>query len=762
MANEDAQGPDHDDDAATVRRLTRDLEDVREQFAATSEILTALGRAGADPSAILDTIVERAASLCGADASQLYLLEDGVFRISRVSGSGMEEYVRYWEDHPSTMRTGRASLVARVALDRRSQQIEDVLDDPDYGRQDLQRLVGFRTMLYAPMIVDDEVAGVLGVWRTTVSPFDERAFELLEVFAAQAAIVVENFGLVRALESRSAELATKVEQLEALREVGEAVSSSLNLQEVLEQIVANAVRLTGTDGGSIMEYVEDDDCFEVRSAYGSSDRLLERLREVKIRRESTLVGRAALDRHPLEVADLAQARLDPHLQILYDDGWRSVLAVPMSRQDQMVGALVIRRKTPGSFSAETLELLETFASQSALTILNARLFRELEMRSSELAVVSRHKSEFLASMSHELRTPLNAVIGFSEVLLDRMFGEINERQEDYLQDIRSSGLHLLELLNEILDLSKVEAGRMELEPSVFRVRDALEYTLSLVRERAGQHDITLELDVAPDVGEMLADALRFKQVVLNLLSNAVKFTPDHGAVSLAASVIGDDLHVTVTDTGVGVPPEDRERIFESFQQGGRGTTREEGTGLGLTLTKRIVELFGGRLWLDTSVGVGSTFGFSVPMARGAGDRATRAGNARPQLLLVDDDRASLDLVTAYLDGSGIDIVRARDGLEALEQVRRLTPSAIVLDIRLPKLDGWEVLTALRSEPVTAAIPVVVVSIVDEPSRGLALGAAGWLTKPVRRESLLAALRKIGLPLSPENQPAPATDGWVAP
>ena len=173
------RAPDHDD-AATVRRLTRDLEDVREQFAATSEILTALGRAGADPSAILDTIVERAASLCGADASQLYLLEDGVFRISRVSGSGMEEYVRYWEDHPSTMRTGRASLVARVALDRRSQQIEDVLDDPDYGRQDLQRLAGFRTMLYAPMIVDDEVVGVLGVWRTTVSPFDERAFELLE------------------------------------------------------------------------------------------------------------------------------------------------------------------------------------------------------------------------------------------------------------------------------------------------------------------------------------------------------------------------------------------------------------------------------------------------------------------------------------------------------------------------------------------------------------------------------------------------------
>jgi CheY-like chemotaxis protein len=219
--------------------------------------------------------------------------------------------------------------------------------------------------------------------------------------------------------------------------------------------------------------------------------------------------------------------------------------------------------------------------------------------------------------------------------------------------------------------------------------------------------------------------------------------------------------VTVTDTGVGVPPEDRERIFESFQQGGRGTTREEGTGLGLTLTKRIVELFGGRLWLDTTVGVGSTFGFSLPLARDASEAPARDGDARPVLLLVDDDRASLDLVTAYLDGSGVDIVRARDGADALDQARRLVPAAVVLDIRLPKLDGWEVLRELKSDPDTAAVPVVVVSIVDEPSRGLAMGAAGYLTKPVRRDSLLATLRGAGLPLATVDRAAPASDG-VAP
>jgi signal transduction histidine kinase/ActR/RegA family two-component response regulator len=731
---------------AAYEQLERDFLSLQEQFAATSEILTALGRAGADPNVILDTIVERAGPLCGADISQFYLVEDGVFRLSRISGAAPPEFLEHVDQHP--LELSRASLMGRVALDRTAQQIVDVLADPEYGRLDLQRLTGFRTLLSAPMIVEDEVVGVLSVWRTKVAPFDDRAVELLGVFAAQAAIVVQNVGLVQALESRSRELASRLRQLEALREVGEAVSSSLDLDEVLEQIVSNAVRLTETDGGSIMEYNDEDDSFVVRTAYGSSEELLDRLRKVRIRRESTLVGQAALDRRPLEVPDLDSAPLDPHLQILHDDGWRSVLAVPVLRHEQLVGALVIRRKSTGSFSPDTLELLQTFAGQSALAIVNARLFRELEVRSSELAVVSQHKSEFLASMSHELRTPLNAVIGFSEVLLDRLFGDVNARQQEYLEDIRSSGLHLLELLNEILDLSKVEAGRMELEPAPFSVLDALQHTVSLVRERAAQHGITLDLSVEDEVGEIDSDQLRFKQVVLNLVSNAVKFTPDGGHVSVAAAMTGDDLRVSVTDTGVGVPPEDRERIFESFQQGRRGPAKEEGTGLGLTLCRRIVELLGGRMWLDTSVGSGSTFGFAIPVVRAGAPQLGSTGEhgaPRGRLLLVDDDRASLDLMNAYLTGTGLELVRARDGDEALVLARRMHPSAVVLDIRLPKLDGWRVLQELKRDASTAAIPVIIASIVDEPARGRTLGAAGYLTKPVGREDLLDALRRVGVP-----------------
>jgi signal transduction histidine kinase/ActR/RegA family two-component response regulator len=726
----------------TSSRQHRELKDLRHQSAASREILAALGRSGADPEAVLDTVLEYAARLCGAQAAQLFLVDGDVFRISRVSGDTSEEYRKLLQDHPVVR--SRSSAIGRAAEDMRTHQIRDVLNDAEYGRTDLQQLAGFRTMLATPMLLQDEVVGVLSMWRTDVKPFDARERELLEEFAVEGAIVLRQVNLMDALKSRGKELESKVAQLEALREVGEEVGLSLDLDEVLDRIVSNAVRLTRTDGGSIMEYDESDDSFHVRAAYGSSSDLLEQLRAISIDRESTLVGRTALKRRPLEVPDLAQEELDPHLDILFRDGWRSVLAVPLLRGDKMVGVLVIRRRTVGTFPPEMSELLQDFATQSALAIVNARLFRELQTKTKELEIASQHKSEFLASMSHELRTPLNAVIGFSEVLLDRMFGEINERQDDYLHDIRNSGRHLLELLNEILDLSKVEAGQMVLEPSTFAVGSALDYSLTMLRERASRHGVTMTVEVADDVDMVTADELKFKQVVLNLLSNAVKFTPDGGGVSVRAYREGTDLMVTVTDTGIGVPPEDRERIFESFQQGRRGAPKEEGTGLGLTLSRRIVELFGGRLWLETAPGVGSTFGFSVPgLSEQENDVASAERDKLPVVVLVDDDRASLDLLSAYLDGSGTRVLRARDGVEALEQIRKVPPVAVVLDIKLPRLDGWQVLAELKADAATVAIPVVIASVVDDRARGLALGADEYLLKPIGRDELVDALRRVG-------------------
>ena len=265
--------------------------------------------------------------------------------------------------------------------------------------------------------------------------------------------------------------------MEALGEIGDAVSSTLDLDEVLSTIVMHAVQLSGTDGGSLMEFDETQQVFFVRTAYGTSEDVLEQLRNARITLEHTLVGRAAHEGRPLQVAEMSGDRSDIHQQLLHDAGWRSMLAVPMLHKGAIVGVLVVRKRSPGLLEEDVCELLQTFASQSCLAILNARLFRELERKSAEFEIVSRHKSEFLASMSHELRTPLNAVIGFSEVLLDRMFGEINPRQTEYIHDIWSSGKHLLQLLNEILDLSKVEAGRMQLDDDLFSVREALDYAI---------------------------------------------------------------------------------------------------------------------------------------------------------------------------------------------------------------------------------------------------------------------------------------------
>jgi signal transduction histidine kinase/DNA-binding response OmpR family regulator len=372
---------------------------------------------------------------------------------------------------------------------------------------------------------------------------------------------------------------------------------------------------------------------------------------------------------------------------------------------------------------------------------------ELGRLYDDLEAASRHKSEFLANMSHELRTPLNAIIGFSEVLLEQMFGPVNERQAEYLGDILSSGRHLLLLINDVLDLSKVEAGMMELELSTFAVPAVLEGGLTIVRERAAHHGIALSLDVGPDVSEVEADELKIKQVVFNLLSNAVKFTPDGGRVDLSARLVDDHVRVAVADTGIGIDPVDQVRIFEEFQQAGQ----REGSGLGLALARRLVMLHGGALSVESEPWVGSTFTFTLPVRQRAtpttGAAAPAPGGVSPTgsgptVLLIEDDQQSVDLLTIYLEGAGFDVVVCRDGEAGIEAARRLHPAAIVLDVMLPHLDGWELLAQAKADDAIARIPVIIVSMLDERGRGFALGAADYLVKPVRRDHLLATLELL--------------------
>jgi signal transduction histidine kinase len=327
------------------------------------------------------------------------------------------------------------------------------------------------------------------------------------------------------------------------------------------------------------------------------------------------VGRTAITLEPAQVPDITvpgahESRLRENL---IESGIRAVLAMPMVREGRLIGSLVVSRNRPGDFPAETIELLRTFATQSALAIQNARLFREIEDKSRQLEAASRHKSEFLANMSHELRTPLNAIIGFSEVLMQRMFGELNAKQDEYLRDIYDSGRHLLSLINDILDLSKIEAGRMELELTDFDPPTAIDSALTLVRERATRRGIALQKTLDERLGQVQADERKVRQVVLNLLSNAIKFTPEGGRIEIHAVPVDGSVEVSVTDTGVGIAPEDQAAVFEEFRQVGASAARQEGTGLGLALCRKFVELHGGTIWVTSAVGAGSTFTFRLPV-----------------------------------------------------------------------------------------------------------------------------------------------------
>jgi signal transduction histidine kinase len=297
-------------------------------------------------------------------------------------------------------------------------------------------------------------------------------------------------------------------------------------------------------------------------------------------------------------------------------GYRALLGVPLLFEQRILGVLVIWRQEAKAFAQEVVNLLQTFANQSALAVENARLFREIEQKSRELEAASRHKSEFLANMSHELRTPLNAIIGFSEVLSERMFGDLNEKQDEYLKDIHASGQHLLSLINDILDLSKIEAGRMELELSDFDLPLTIDNALMLIRERAGRRGIELQRTVDERLGQIQGDERKIRQVLLNLLSNAIKFAPEGGRIEVGAKPVNGSIEVSVTDTGVGIAPEDQEAIFEEFQQVGTAAKKIEGTGLGLALSRKFIELHGGKIWVKSQIGAGSTFTFTIPMRQG--------------------------------------------------------------------------------------------------------------------------------------------------
>jgi signal transduction histidine kinase len=423
------------------------------------------------------------------------------------------------------------------------------------------------------------------------------------------------------VEERTRQLARSLSELEALGEVSRAISSTLDLRAVLDSILAHACQLADSGGGAIYVYDPVRRQFDLEAGYRMGEDLIASVRAHPIRLGDALVGQCAERREAVQIDDLAQAPPHPLFELHLQAGVRALLAVPLVHQQELIGALVVRRKRVGAFAEDTVSLLQSFAAQSAVAIQNARLFRELEQKGRELEAASRHKSEFLANMSHELRTPLNAVLGYAELIQDGIYGEVPSKMADVLERIQQNGRHLLGLINDVLDLSKIEAGQLTLSPVDYSMRELVLDVVSATEALAAEKQLAIEVDAPADLPPGRGDERRLTQVLLNLVSNAIKFT-EAGRVSIRAKVEDGSFLVTVSDTGVGIAPEHQVRIFEEFQQVDSSSTRRKGgTGLGLAIAKRIVELHGGRIWVDSTPGQGSTFAFTLPLRVGEREKA---------------------------------------------------------------------------------------------------------------------------------------------
>jgi GAF domain-containing protein len=593
-------------------RLLNELRESLQQQTATADVLKVISHSTFDLQAVLDTLVESAMRLCEAESAHIFRRIETDYHLAACRGYSQEyeEYMR----RRRFLAPGRDSLVGRIALEGQTVQIPDVLADPEYKQPEAQKLGQWRTMLGVPLLREGTPVGALTLTRSEVRPFTDKQIELLTTFADQAVIAIENVRLFDEVQARTRELAQSVEELQALGEVSQAVNSTLDLETVLATIVAKAVQLSNTDAGVIYVFDELDQTLQVRATYGLSDELVAAIRGQPAGASDAL-RRAIQDRQPLEIADIRDEAPSPVREIAMRAGFRARLVVPLVGADRVVGALVIRRKQPGKFPKNVVQLLQTFAAQSVLAIQNARLFREIEDKSRQLQLASENKSQFVSSVSHELRTPLNAIIGLTEMMVTNAARFGTEKAQEPLQRVNRAGTHLLGLINQVLDLSKIEAGKLELNPQTVQLAPLINEVIGTAGQLAEQNKNRLVIDAQENLGALTVDPMRLRQILLNLLSNACKFTKA-GEVKLAARKASNGssfVEFAVSDTGIGMTAEQQAKLFEEFTQADASTAqRFGGTGLGLAITRKLARMMGGDVTVTSEPGKGSVFTVCLP------------------------------------------------------------------------------------------------------------------------------------------------------
>jgi signal transduction histidine kinase/putative methionine-R-sulfoxide reductase with GAF domain len=590
-----------------LRQRTADLSESLEQQTATSEVLSIISRSPAELEPVFQAILANAIRLCGAKFGNLNLYDGEAFH-RKASYNVPPEYaemclrMRSWRPHPR-------SAHAAVVRTKQPVQFDDLSTSPAYLEGDLavRAIVntgGARTVLLVPMLKDGALIGAITIYRQEVRPFTEKQVSLVSNFAAQAVIAIENTRLLH-------ELRQSLEQQTATADVLKVISrSTFDLQMVLNTLTESAARLCDADMATM--HRQEGTNYRAIATYGHADREASLGIPFEAGRGS-VIGRTVLERKPIQVADVLADPEYAFQEVQQKIGFRTVLGVPLLREGHPIGAVVLMRKAVRPFTEKQTDLVTTFADQAGIAIENVRLFDEIQDKSRQLEEASQHKSQFLANMSHELRTPLNAILGYTELMADGAYGEPSEKMLGILKRLEANGKHLLGLINDVLDLSKIEAGQLVLELSDYCIQDIAQTVRSTLEPLAADKKLAFKVDVAPQLPPGRGDGRRLTQVLINLIGNAIKFT-DTGEVAIKAEAHNGSFHVSVRDTGPGISSADQARLFQEFQQADNAITKKKGgTGLGLAISKRIIEMHGGRIWVESQPGQGSTFAFTLPV-----------------------------------------------------------------------------------------------------------------------------------------------------